>query len=347
MVVIFKMTERELAVKIKEKALGNLYFFYGEESWLSEHYTKQIEKIVCDGDSFGEYNKAAIHGDSATPSDILNATETLPLMSDKKFISVRDLDVSKCDFDEILAIISDVPDYCVLVFWQEYVAVSAKNAKWKKFISAVEKTGEIVKFEHKTTAELKRILISGAKKRGAELAPNLAGFMLERCGNRLIHLTNELDKVCAGAIGDNGGVIERRHIEQLTTESLEASVFALSKAILQRQSDTAFGILHSLFYNREEPIAVAAVLASAFADLYRAKVAENAGEPALAVGDSYNYRGKDFRLKNAARDVRKIDMRSIKKSLQILCKLDETLKSTNLDKTIVVENAVAQLMLAV
>lgn len=54
--------------------------------------------------------------------------------------------------------------------------------------------------------------------------------MVEQCGDELHLLLNELDKLCALA---GEGEITREMIETAGTKNLEASVFDLSKAILQ------------------------------------------------------------------------------------------------------------------
>ena len=38
----------ELKMALKQKSLGRLYFFYGEETFLLHHYLEQMKKIVLD-----------------------------------------------------------------------------------------------------------------------------------------------------------------------------------------------------------------------------------------------------------------------------------------------------------
>lgn len=161
------------------------------------------------------------------------------------------------------------------VFWQDAVQPDLKkNAKWKAFAAAVEKTGLCVQFPRKTTGDIVKLLVSGAARRGSALTPDNAKLLVERCGDDLNLLLNEIDKLSALA---GGGEITREHIETAATKNLEASVFDLSKALLQNNYERSYTILNTLFYQKEEPVAILAVLSGAYADLYRAKAAAQAG----------------------------------------------------------------------
>ena len=129
--------------------------------------------------------------------------------------------------------------------------------------------------------------------------------MVERSGDDLNLLLNELDKLCALA---GEGEITRQHIETAGMRNLEASVFDLAKAILQGQYERAYGIIYRLMDQREEPVSVLSVLSSAYADLYRAKVAAAGGVPAASLSADFQYRGREFRLRNAARDCARLSL---------------------------------------
>lgn len=126
---------------------------------------------------------------------------------------------------------------------------------------------------------------------------------------------------------------------------MEASVFDLSKALLQGSYTKAYQIIHRLFVMREEPVAILAVLSNAYADLYRAKVARAAGEQAESLTAVFAYRGKEFRLRNAARDSASIPLPVLRESLETLAAADRMLKSSRTDKRVMLEQTAAKLIL--
>lgn len=108
------------------------------------------------------------------------------------------------------------------------------------FLAAVEKNGVCAELKAKTPAETVKLLCSGASRRGCSLRPENARLLLEQCGEGLYQLLGELDKLCALALESGEGEVKeitREMIETAATKNLEASVFDLSKALLQGQYD--------------------------------------------------------------------------------------------------------------
>ena len=318
------ITEAELKKRLKE-GLAPLYFLYGEESYLTAHYAAQIAEKAVGKDDMGGFNLQKLDGQSVSFDQIEEAVEALPLMAERKCVVIRDFDVAAAGAaqERLLNLAGDPPESCVTVFWQDAVQPDLKkNAKWKAFAAAVEKTGLCVQFPRKTTGDIVKLLV-------------------ERCGDDLNLLLNEIDKLSALA---GGGEITREHIETAATKNLEASVFDLSKALLQNNYERSYTILNTLFYQKEEPVAILAVLSGAYADLYRAKAAAQAGVPAESLAADFGYRGREWRLRNAARDSARLSLPMLRQSLEILAQADGQLKSARTDKRVVLEQTAARLI---
>ncbi len=341
-----QITESELKKQLKGDRLAPVYFLYGEESYLTAHYAAQIASRAAGETALAEFNLQKFDGQSCTADEIEDAAEALPVMAERKCVAVRDFDVASAGAaaqEKLLALVKDPPEGCVLVFWLDAVQADVKkNAKWKAFLAAADKAGAAVCFPRKTAGEITKLLCSGAARRGCSLSPDNARRMLERSGSDLNLLLGELDKLCAYA---DGREITREDIETLGVQNLEASVFDLSKALLQESYARAYSILNRLFAMREEPVSVLAVLSSAYADLYRAKVARAAGQQAESLSGVFAYRGKEFRLRNAARDSASLPLPVLRESLEVLAGADRMLKSSRADKRVVLEQTAAKLIL--
>ena len=101
-------------------------------------------------------------------------------------------------------------------------------------------------------------------------------------------------------------------------DSLETTVFVLSKALVAGRYDQAYRQLDLLLYQKEEPVMILAVLSSAYVDLYRVKVALESGVAPFQLSQSFPYKGKEFRLRNAERDVRNMSMEQLRQSLRLI-----------------------------
>ena len=331
--------EAQLKNQLKE-GLSGVYVLYGQEGYLVEQYMRLIAKQAV-GDPDDAFNMHRFDGQALAPEQLEQAVETLPLMAERTCVTVRDMDIA-ANAEALVQVVRQMPDSCVLVFWQMTLQPDRKKG-WKTFFDAVnERGGCVVEFARKTTGDIVKLLVSGAKRRSCTLDAQNARLIVEQVGTDLNLLLQELDKLAALA---DGGVITREMIEQLGTKNLEARVFDLSKAILQGRAKQAYELLHQLFAQREEAVSVLAVLSNAYADLYRAKVAVEGGEaPETLAQDFRGYKGREWRLGNAARDVRRMSKEALRDFLEILAQADTALKSGRVDDRVVLEQTVARLI---
>ena len=104
-------------------------------------------------------------------------------------------------------------------------------------------------------------------------------------------------------------------------------------------------MLHRLFYQREKPIMILSVLSGCYVDLYRAKAAASAGVPAESLAAEFKYRGREFVLRNAARDSARLSLPTLRRCLDVLAQADTQLKSGRADEERgVLEKTVAKLI---
>ena len=90
---------------------------------------------------------------------------------------------------------------------------------------------------------------------------------------------------------------------------------------------------------------ISGVLASAWADIYRMKVAGAAGENVSAVTAAFPaYKGKDWKLRNAARDASRLSVATLRAGLDVLAEADRRLKFTSADNRVVLEETAARLI---
>ncbi len=338
--------EDTLKQHIKSGELLPVYVLYGEEAYLVGQYASKLCRRAMDGDDeLDSFNLHRFDGLKCDFNEIEDAAEALPLMAERTCVTVRDYDVGTGDGHErLLALLKEPNESCVLIFYYDAVKVSAtKNERWKSFLAAAEKSGAVVKLDKRTPEEVVRMLVSGATRRGCSMKTDTARMLLEWCGNDLNLLMCELDKLAALA---DGGEIDRALVEKAATRNLESRVFELSKAILKGQYTTAYDVLHALFAQKEDPIMINGVLASAWADLYRVKTAEAAGQQPTAVATVYaGYKGKEFRLRNAARDAARLSAATLREGLDVLAEADRRLKFTPADNHVVLEETAARLIL--
>ena len=120
----------------------------------------------------------------------------------------------------------------------------------------------------------------------------------------------------------------------------------MAGALIGGDYEKAYGLLEQLFYQNEEPVAILGALASSYVDMYRVRVAQEKGgtyEDAAQYGE---YKGREFRLRNAQRNARNLSQKALRNSLHLLLEADLALKGSRLDARIVLDELVAKLLMA-
>ncbi|MBQ7203067.1 MAG: DNA polymerase III subunit delta [Eubacterium sp.] len=339
-----KLTEKELKEQIKTENFSNVYMLYGEESYLKEYYVGKLKEKLVDS-AFADFNFHQHEGKNSSIDDILQDAEMLPMMSEYSLVLVHDypLDKNQGDLKALKEFFKDIPPSCVLVFWFDSIEVDTKkSAKWRAIEKEFSSAGCSVNLEKRSESELVKLILSSAKKRSCTITSQNAAYIISVVGSDIQTIFSELEKFCAFAAG---GEITKEIIDDLAIKSLQARVYDLSKFILKGDGDNAYKILETLFAQKEEPISILAVISSTYVDMYRVKCAKAAGENEMNLTEFFTYRGREFLIRNAARDCRTISIASLRSALDHLTEADMLMKSTSVDGKILLEETVAKLLM--
>lgn len=339
-----EISESELKKQIEKSDFAKLYFLFGEEKYMVEHYARKLT-AKASAEGLRDFNFQKFDGGEAGIDAIAAAVEALPVMAERKCVAVADLDAGALrgseakKLDELLG---NLPETCVLVIYLLSFDFDERRDKaWKKFLTEAGKAGVTIPFRRLPQVQLEKLVCAGAEKRGCEISRQNAARMLSLCGNDLQNALNELEKLCAYT---GSGEISAQTVDAMTVRNLEARVFDLSKAILSCASDRAYTILGQLFQQNEEPVSVLAVLSGAYLDLYRVRASLQSGLSAQEPAKYFDYARKEFRLRNAAYDAKRFSTPMLRQSLDALLEADVALKSARGDRRLVLEKLVAKLI---
>mgnify|MGYP001622879480 FL=1 len=339
-----RIDEKELKMQLKNDNLSKAYFIYGEESYLKEYYVSKIRAKLVSG-SFEEFNLHRFDGKQDPVDDILKDADLLPMMGGCNLVLACDypFDKSENDCKEIKEYLTDIPETTVLVFWYNSLEPDVKkSARWKGVEAAFAKYGSSISFSRKSETDLVKLLVSGCRKRGAELSQNNARYLISVSGCDIKTLLNEVQKLSAFA---NGAQITKEMIDKLAVKCLQARIYDLSNAVVRGNYDKAYAVLDSLFAAKEDPVKVLSAISGCFVDMYRVKCAKTAGMPFDDVAFYFNYRGREFALKNASRDSAALSFDQLRRSLDVIMLADNGLKSTSADSRLILEEMLVKLLL--
>ncbi len=335
------ISEQRLKEEVK-KQNKSVYILFGNDGYLKRNYNNKIAASCAEKDDI--FNYQSFFG-SCDLQEVYDAVLQFPVMADKKVVILTDYDIEKCkkeDFDKLCTIISDVPDSCVFILLFDVLEVTyKKNNKLSKLVTLAEKNnGVAAELNHRTAAELMKMLENGAQKRGCTMVGGAARYLVENAGDDINTLTNELLKLCA-YIGK--GEITKETVDLVSVKTVEASVYNLTKQIIAYNMTAALKTLDELFYLKVEPFIILATVSNFYVDLYRAYLGKERGMKAEEVAKDFGYFGRDFVVRNAMSDSRKFDDKRFELSFDALRAADKTLKSFSGDSRTALEKLVVKL----
>ncbi|MDR1408906.1 MAG: DNA polymerase III subunit delta [Oscillospiraceae bacterium] len=344
------VTEKELRVRVKSGAFGGAYLICGEDAYRKETAVRLLQSAVGT-DGFSGFGLHIFDGKDASFDDIAEALETVPLTGGGVCVTVRDLPfdaLSDGQVKKLKALPGLVPPDGTLILWQ--TGELKKTSRVRSIIKVFDELGFVLECAKMRSAELERLLAQGAKKRGYAMTAEVAGYLIQSVGTDLNLLLRELEKLCAYAGGESAapGVITRMAIDALCAKTLEATAFDLSRALLAGDQGKALWFLDVLFRQCAEPVMIMGALNAAFIDLYQVKLAQSAAHGANALAELFpsTYKGREFRLRNAAQRAASVPLPRLRACLRYLYEADTLLKSSPAPARPLLERTVLSLGLA-
>ena len=337
--------ESDLKKQIKEKNMSNCYLFYGSEDYLKQFYAEKICKtFVTEGSETFSLRK--YDGKENTLDEVLEGAQSMPFMSEYCVVVARDFPLDSLasdDKDKLIAFLENQPDTSITIFWMDGIEVQPKTSKWDWVVSIFTKCATVVNFEKPEGRNLLKLLCAYASKQGCMMNENTASYLVEVSGDSLNVLFNEIQK--AVNFAGQGNEITKECIDSVAVRSLEAKIFDLSKLILNGNPQGALELLHILMLQKTEALDILGVILTSFVDIYRVKTAVSGGESSMYPAKVFNYKNKEFRLRNADKFAKKLSVEQIRECFDCFSESDTALKSTAQNPEMVLERLIVKISL--
>ena len=267
---------QELKNGIRNKQTERLYFFHGEETFLLHHYLDQLKKILLD-ELTESFNFHKLNNETFDLQSFTDCVENLPMMAESTFVWVDEIDIFKLaegDREKLIDVISDIPDYCTVVF--TYVTTPWKpDKRQKKLWEAVSKFGTEVEFAKQDQRALVPWITRHFASHKKRIAPELCLYLIDITGGTMTALAGEINKIAAYSGVDE---IKRSDIDAVTEPVLDAVVFQMTDLLGQGEYGPALLKLRTLLKMQQEPIAILGAIGGHFRRLSTAKTLADCGK---------------------------------------------------------------------
>lgn len=267
----FAMTETELKNEIRKNALSGVYFFYGNEDYMKNHYADEIKRIVLTDDSPMAFNCFLFRDENAQLGDIMDTVLAPAMMSDKKFVDVfltnPELFRDKSGFTHLLEAASGSPDTVLLIRMSADSFDAGTAKKPSAVFKIIAKYAKCLNFEYQSDTKLYKWLDRHAEQYGLELPQNEALSIIRRAGRSMYRLQEEIQKASFYAAAHGMNRITEEVIDAVVTKTDDEDAFRLANCILNGDKQGALLCLDEKIRRKEEPILILSQITRAFCDL--------------------------------------------------------------------------------
>ena len=267
---------QELKTAIKNKDLGRLYIFHGEETFLMDHYFQQMKKILLD-ELTESFNFHKLNNETFDIQSFGDAVENMPMMAEHTLVVVDEIDLFKlpeADRNKMVEFLSDIPDWCTVVFTYETVAWKP-DKRLKKLWEAIDKNGTIVEFAKQGQRELIAWVSRHFLARQKRISNDLCAYLIDITGGTMTALAGEINKIAAYSGADE---IVKADIDAVTEPVMDAVVFQMTDLLGEGKYGQALQKLQTLLKMQQEPLAILGAIGGHFRRISTARTLMDNGK---------------------------------------------------------------------
>lgn len=316
------MKPEELFAELKKGEVRPFYYLYGEEDLLKAESFARLKEAALQG-GIPDFNFDQFYYGDMDVSKLVSAACTLPVMSPKRLVVLRDAEKLKTAEQEmLLTYLANPSPSTTLIF------IGRSADKRKKFFSTIAKAGGLVEHSHPHEREMPKWIRWVAKKKGVEVSDGAARYLVEIIGNDLTSISSELEKLSL-YVGDKK-CIDLEDVEAVTVDSKTNTVFQLTDAIATKNLKDSLVYLKKLLEGGESPIMIISMIVRQLRLIWTGVSMKNrgAGEDEIRKRISL----PPFIFKSYLRQVKFFREDELAKAYENLFELDVKFKSTRIDK---------------
>lgn len=330
---------QDLKNAIKEKNLERLYVFHGEETFLLNHYLQQVKKQLLD-ELTESFNFHRLNNETFNIQAFGDAVENLPMMAESTLVLVDDIDIFKLnesDRDQISEILSDIPEYCTVVFTYETVAWKP-DKRFKKLWETIESSATVVEFAKQDQRDLIAWITRHFLANQKRISTNLCAYLIDITDGTMTSLAGEIKKICAYSGAEE---ICKADIDAVVEPVMDAVVYQMTNLLGEKKYAQALQKLQQLLKMQEEPIAILGAIGGHFRRIGTARVLIDNARPASELMSIYKI--TEYPAKKTMEAARRFSQDFCRRASELILETDFRMKTSFDDQQRLLEMLILQL----
>lgn len=332
-------TLQELKAHIKNKQPGRLYIFHGEEVFLLNHYLGAIRKLLLDPLT-ESFNYHSLNHENFDIRAFTDAVEAMPMMAEATLVTVDDVDPFKlpeADREKLGQLLSDIPDWCTVVFTFETVAWKP-DKRFKKLWEAIDSAALTVEFVKQDQRDLVAWIQRHFAAHHKRITGELCVYLIDITGGTMTALSSEIAKISAYSGADE---IKKSDIDAVTEPVLDAVVFQMTDLLSAGKYAAALDKLQQLLKMQQEPLSILGAVGNHFRRISAARTLLDHGRSSAELQKLYGL--PDYPARKTMEAARRFRPEFCAKSAELVLETDYRIKTSFDDAERLLELLVLQL----
>jgi len=333
------MTWNDFFQSVKSNKLEPVYLFTGPEEWIKNEALEALRAHLLPP-GLEQLNDITLEG--VTAQQIIDAAETMPMMCEKRIVTVRDWAPllpgksknEEVDSDRLKEWLENPPESCVTIFYMR----SEPDGR-KKAASLLKKKAAAVQFDFLTDSELAKWAARRLKPLSKKISAQALSTLSFMAGHDLTRLSGELDKLAAYT--EDRQEVTEDDVRAIVSASLEYNVFELLNRLLEGKLGEAQRMTNSLLQNGQNPIGILAMLTRQLRQLAHMRLALDAGESIDRVQTLLKLH--PYAAKQSARQCRGLSAAALKALYEACVALDYDIKSGQLRDSVALDSVLIKI----
>lgn len=270
---------------IKTNQFKPVYLICGEETYLCKQAKDKLKNALSSPDDTMNYSY--YEGKKINLSEVADLAMTLPFFQEKRLLILEESGLFKNSPDDMVALISNLPDTTCMVF------VESEVDKRSRLYKAVQKYGYVANLNTPDEKTLMVWISSILKQEKKQIKESVLRYFLERTGTDMEHVKQELDKLCAYTL--DRAEITMEDVQAITTQITTSKIFDMLEAIVKGNQQVAIDYYYDLLALKEPPMRILSLLVRQFnlilqitqmdnRSIPRSEIARQVSIPSFVVG---------------------------------------------------------------
>lgn len=321
---------KSLNEDIKTGSFKQVYLLFGEEEYLKNQYKNRLHRAILSEDD--TMNFSSFEGKGVDVRQIIDQAETLPFFADHRMILIEQSGFFKNASPELAEYIPQIPAETILVFVEKDVD------KRGKLYKAVQKKGRAVELGRQDEKTLQAWVLGMLKKEKRTITRDALTLFLEKSGNDMENIANELEKLLTYTHGKDA--VEYADVEEICTVTTESRVFDMICAVAEKKQKQALDLYYDLLSLKEPPMRILFLIARQFNQMMQVKDLRERGYGASEIASKAGI--APFIVKKSLAQSAQFEMDELYRAVKDCVEAEEAVKTGRLGDCLAVEMVIVK-----